>query len=357
MPKLSFLEIQLRGNNEITDEGINTFSQTLANSSLLKNLRTISLNFSQIENISDDSLIQLSEILVSKGKNLDAIYLYIQTTNVSSQGSQRISEILCQKYLKELLLDFSFNFQLEGQRIVDIAKSIKQAKIFYVPEYINHTCFHQNLNELCIRFDNNPSEEQMLEFFNILTNNQFFPSLSSLQIDAYNSKIYDDNFQTIWDNLTNPQSLTKLKYLNLCLTGNNISPESQVLASLKIAQTSKFQNLEELLLSYENADLNKQVNNRSCAVNIVQNLVNSENLRKLKHLSLDFRNNDLKADGCQQVVEELYKPKNKLSLEQISLAFNKNGIEKDQFQELNSQFRNKLLTEQLRVTNIYFGQV
>ncbi|KRX09349.1 hypothetical protein PPERSA_09233 [Pseudocohnilembus persalinus] len=357
MPKLSFLEIFLRGNKEITNEGINTFSQTLANSSLLKNLRTISLNFSQIENISDDSLIQLSEILVSKGKNLDAVYLYIQRTSVSSLGVKKISEILCKKQLQKLLIDFSFNNQLNGQEIIDVAKTLTQTKVNSLPGSINQTLFHQNLTELCIRFNNNPSELQMLEFFDILTNDKFFPSLSSLQIYAYNNKLNDDNFQTIWNNLTNPQSLTKLKYLYLFLAGSKISPESQVLASLKIAQTSKFQNLEELLLSYENADLNKQVNNRSCAVNIVQNLVNSENLRKLKHLSLDFRNNDLKADGCQQVVEELYKPKNKLSLEEISLNFWDNGIEKNQCQELNRQFRNSLITEQLRVANIFFDFV
>ncbi|KRW98543.1 hypothetical protein PPERSA_07357 [Pseudocohnilembus persalinus] len=195
----------------------------------------------------------------------------------------------------------------------------------------------------------------MLEFFDILTNNQFFPSLSSLKIHAYNKKLNNDNFQTIWDKLTNPQSLTKLKYLNLFLAGSKISPESQVLASLKIAQTSKFQNLEELLLRYQNARLNKQVNNRSCAVNIVQNLVNSEILKKLKHLSLDFQNNDLKAEGCEQVVEELSEPKNKLSLEEISLSFRNNEVEKNQYQQLNNQFRNSLITEQLRVANIHFG--
>ncbi|KRX09332.1 hypothetical protein PPERSA_09216 [Pseudocohnilembus persalinus] len=356
MPKFSFLEIYLQGNKEITDEGINTFSQTLANSSLLKNLRTISLNFNQIENVSDGSLIQLSEILVRKGKNLDALYLYIQTTSVSSLGVKRISEILCKKQLQKLFLDFSFNGQLNGQEIIDVAKAITQTKIINLTGQLNQTFFHQNLIELSIKFTYNPSEQQMLEFFDILTNNKYFPSLSSLQIDAYNNKLNDDNFRTIWNNLTNPQSLTKLKYLYLCLAGS-ISPESQVLASLKIAQTSKFQNLEELLLSYESSRLNKQVNNRSCAVNIVQNLVNSENLRKLKHLSLDFQNNDLKAEGCQQVVEELSKPKNKLSLEEISLSFWNNGVEENQCQELNSQFRNSLITEQLRVANIHFGIV
>ncbi|KRX00381.1 hypothetical protein PPERSA_03602 [Pseudocohnilembus persalinus] len=128
MPKLSFLEIQLQQNNEITDEGINIFSKTLDNSSLLKNLRTISLNFNDIENISDNSLIQLSEILAGKGKNLDAFYLYIQTTSVSSQGVKRISEILSEKQLQKLLLDFSFNDQLNGQEIIDVAKALSQTK-------------------------------------------------------------------------------------------------------------------------------------------------------------------------------------------------------------------------------------
>ncbi|KRX09337.1 hypothetical protein PPERSA_09221 [Pseudocohnilembus persalinus] len=356
MPKLSFLEIQLQGNNEITNGGINIF-QTLANSSLLKNLKEISLNFNDIENISDDSLIQLSEILVRKGKNLDGLYLYIQRTSVSSLGVKRISEILCKKQLQKLLIDFSFNKQLNGQEIIDVAKAITKTKIINLTGQLNQTFFHQNLTELNIRFTYNPSEQQMLEFFDILTNNQYFPSLSSLQIDAYNNKLNDDNFQTIWNNLTKPQSLTKLKYLNLCLAGSKISPESQVLASLKIAQTSKFQNLEELLLNYENARLNKYVSNQICAVNIVQNIVNSENLQKLKHLSLDFCSNDLKEEGCQQVVKELSKPNNKLSLEEISLRFYDNGIEKNQYQELNSQFRNSLITEQLRVANILFGMV
>ncbi|KRW98542.1 hypothetical protein PPERSA_07356 [Pseudocohnilembus persalinus] len=128
MPKISFLEIYLHGNKEISDEGINTFSQTLANSSLLKNLRTISLNFNQIENISDDSLIQLSEILISKGKNLDAVYLYIWGTSVTSQGVKKISEILCKKQLQKLLLDFYFNDQLNGQEIIDLAKALSQTK-------------------------------------------------------------------------------------------------------------------------------------------------------------------------------------------------------------------------------------
>ncbi|KRX03174.1 hypothetical protein PPERSA_10547 [Pseudocohnilembus persalinus] len=259
--------------------------------------------------------------------------------------------------LKKFLLCFLSNDQLDGQEIIYVAKLITQSQLTNLPKTLNNPFFHQNIEELNISYSNNPSEQQMLEFFDILTNNQFFPSLSSLQIYAYNNKLNDNNFQTIWNNLTNPQSLTKLKYLNLCLAGSKISPESQVLASLKIAQTSKFQNLEELLLSYESSRLNKQVNNRSCAVNIVQNLVNSENLKKLKHLSLNLYNNDLKAEGCQQVVEELSKPKNKLSLEEISLSFWNNGIEKNQCQELNRQFRNSLITEQLRVANIFFDAV
>ncbi|KRX03180.1 hypothetical protein PPERSA_10553 [Pseudocohnilembus persalinus] len=358
MPKLSFLEIQLQRNNEITDEGINTFSQALANSSLLQNLKEISLDLSVCGNISDDSLIKLSEILVSKGKNLDAVYLYMQRTSVSSSsGVKKISKILSEIQLQKLLLDFSFNDQLNGSEIIDVAKTLTQTKINNLPGSINQTLFHQNLTELNIRFDNNPSVQEMLEFFDILTNNQYFPSLSSLQIQSYNNKLNDDNFQTIWNNLTYPQSQTKLKYLNLCLAGGNISLESQVLASLKIAQTSKFQNLEELLLDYENDRLNKQVNNKSCAVNIVQNLVNSKNLKKLKHLFLNFLNNDLKAEECQQVVEELSKPKNKLSLEEISLNFKDNGIEENQCQDLNRQFMNSLITEQLRVANIFFEMV
>ncbi|KRX07966.1 hypothetical protein PPERSA_10354 [Pseudocohnilembus persalinus] len=353
-PNLQNLGIHLQSNKEITNQGLNNFSIGLENSILLQNLRTIYLNFNGIQNISENSLIQLSKILAKKGKNLNSIQLFIFGNSISSSGLKIISEILCQKQLKKLALEFSQNQNTNGQEILDIINSIIQTKVSQIPESLNNIFFDQHLEELSLIFQNNSSKEQILNFFDIITNPQYFFSLSSLQILAYNEEINDEIFQKIWINLTNSQSLTKLKQIQVLLQGKNISPQSQLFASLKIAQATKFQNLEELIFICQGSKLNEKIDNKIFAVKIVQNIVNSENLRKLKHLSLDFAQNYLEIEGCEQVVEELSKPKNQLFLEEISLNFRFNGVIKDQFRNLNSQFRKSLITEQLRVVNIFF---